>query len=232
MKLTIGQAITPEFRHYLGLGAATLLLQALMKTAAGYRQQGRWGKSGPTEVLNDHYGCVNSDGAWHTARRSLKTHREHVDRICDCILSALCTADAATVEWRKEHSVALDREFVFRSKDDAHGRDPERDAFERFVGLHGHRLPFSLNTQYSDVKVLCFPQLIISATGIILSVEATSASELRVSKGCASRWGVAWLLKTQSPQFAPNRETFTQFLSRATEFYKNAVPPGRLAEAA
>lgn len=225
MKITICHFLSPNFRTYRGLGGASLLLQALMRSAVGFRDQGLWGKSGPSEELNDYGSCVNAGlGPWHTSRRDSKTHREHVDNICDCILSALCNGQPASVRWRKANRISLEREFVFRSKGDDYARIDEQNAFLEFMSLHGVRVPLSLNSCHRDVKVLCFPQLNIGRDGITLQVEATSATELRVSKGCASRWGVAWLMEVPAPKWRPDRETFAEFLTRGTAFYRSATP--------
>lgn len=230
MKFTIANLIDPACRINRSLGSSALVLQALMAPARRFRDTGRWGSSGPGEILNGYNGCVNAHlHPWHTSRNRLTTHRSHVDNILSCILSALCSDQAACRLWRKAQSILLESEFTFRSPGDEFSRADEVKAFEGFMALHGHRLPHSLNSCHRDVKVLCFPELNIGRAGITLEVQATSATELRVSKESASRWAVSFLAETAPPAWKWQRETFAEFLLRATAYYREVAPASAIA---
>ena len=230
MKIVIANLIDPEYRNHRSLAASALVLQALMAAAQSFRDAGRWGASGPGEILNGYGGCTNAHRhPWHTRRDRVTTHRAHVENVLDCILSALCSDQPACRRWRQAHRFSLQSEFMFRSPSDEFSRADEVNAFDGFMALHGHRIPHSINPCHHDVKVLCFPELMIGRNGVTIEVHATSATELRVSKETASRWDVSFLTDTLPPTWKWQHETLSAFLLRGAEFYRGVTPSAKAA---
>lgn len=225
MNKTLADLIDPRWRTYRDLGELARALQYLLFTAHNYRSPGRYGSSGPTETLSGHAGCVNCKGyQWHSNRDWLKTYKEHCANICDCITSALCDSDPIFVLWRKEQRIGLETQLRFPIKNHNPGDPLPEPAWELFQSLHGYRLTESINPVWKDVKMLCFPQLFIGGCGVYLGIEATSATELRRSKECASRWNTAQLTERPDPVWKTTRETFAQFFVRGVEHFKAAKP--------
>lgn len=222
MKTTIAEMINPEFQTYATLGMASLVLMRLMATARDYRDSGRWGTTGPSESLCGYGGCVNSARTkWHTARKGATDYRSHVRIIHEAVLSALCSSGPASLRWREAHGVGLESCFVFRAPDA--GQIAESKAFAGFLALQGHRLPNSINPAHDDVDVLCEPQLLISGAAVTLKANVTSVGELETSPRCHSAWDVAYLIDQPSPKWRYQRESFAEFVTRGTAFFKAAT---------
>lgn len=229
MKNTLASLLDPRFDFYRSLGELARTLQFLLSTSVEYRDAGRWGSCGPTEELNDHSGCTNSaDTYWSTCRQwhddlVVPSWQHHHDRIYKCLLAALCSPTPASVKWRTDQAVSLDTVLKFPM---AYQRaTEEQDAWKAFVGLHLRVLPVaSLNPQHRNIKLLVFPKLVISGRGVFIRVEVTDKTEWRQSKGCCSRWDVAWITDVDAPKWNPQRETFAVFILRAVKFYHGIQP--------
>jgi hypothetical protein len=221
MKTSLARLLDPANRTYASLGVCALALSRLMASASAHRIPGAG--SGPLETMAGYRGCTGLGGRtnfhWHSRRTDLKTQSAHVQNICDRILEALCSDAHATTDWRRSAGIALSTEMAFRVKGHGLGVHEEGPAFARFMALHGHRLDASLNPQHRNAKVLCFPEFNVNDAGIWLTCSVTTPTELKVSGGCASRWDVSWITGTPHPTWKFNRETFVEFLDRATAHY-------------
>ena len=151
------------------------------------------------------------------------TWQQHHDRLYKCLLAALCDLSPASINWRDAHQVSLEMPLRFPM---AYQRaNDEQKAWDQFASLHLHALPVrTLNPQHRNIRLLVFPQLIIADRGVYIAVEVTDKTEWRQSKGCCSRWDVAWLTDRPSPKWHHQRETFASFVLRAVEFYKSIQP--------
>lgn len=234
MKKTLGELIEPGFRYHRSTGELARTLQFLMSTAHSFRDQGRWGKSGPHEYLCAYGGCVNCDTQpWHSGRitssnphvTDTTTWQENHDSIRDCILNSLCARYPAELRWRKRHKISLDMVLKFPMA--YQNQDNEKKAWEQLMGLHGFKLPVStLNSCHRSVNVLCEPQLVISRHCIKITVNVTQRQEMR--RRCRSSWDVCFLCRdnrkfSKPPFWNSRRETFAAFILRAVEFYKGAI---------
>lgn len=221
MKATLGEALNPRWQADLPLLA--LIMSRLIESAADFRDAGRWGSSGPTEILVSHAGCTGCEGMpWRSSRSGVSTRREHADRLRMDITSALFDGERACIRWRDTYGIHPGAVFRFAAAE-PYLADLDA-AWAEFSGLHGYRLQKSINPCHRDVKVLCFPQLCIGARRIWLKCEATSAGELRRHGGGASRWCVADLLDERAPIWRWQRETFAEFLRRGVAFFQGARP--------
>ena len=214
MITTIAKLIEPHsFRHYNTLDNYALAIHSMMITAYPYRDKGRYGDSGPTETLAGYDGCTNSSTQpWHSERGELKSYSEHVENMRDILIMILCWEAGAIGKWKSEHNIGLHSRIKIPSRDES--RKEQELAWNKFIDLNGFRMRHSINTCHSDVKVLCFPELVIGRHGIYLRMAASSASELRTGP-TASRWDVGFLVHKPNPRWIPNRETFSAFIERA-----------------
>lgn len=177
MKSSLNYILSPLHFSHISLGSFAHIMRKLLSTAGKYRNQGQWGASGPTEILNGHSACTNcAHIGWSTSRHRLKTHAGHVANIRDCILAAMLDESTQSTKWRLENGLSMSSKFRWD-----YARAEDTVAFDAFMGLHGLRLAKSLNPFFRDVKVLCFPQLAVDYRGVSLSMQVTSFTELRRS---------------------------------------------------
>lgn len=218
MITTIAKLIEPDSsKFYTPLDNYALALRLMMATAYNYRDKGRWGDSGPSEWLAGYGSCTNSQSQpWHSGRQGITSYPEHVENMRDILIQVLCFEGGAIGQWKSEHNIGLRIKIKVPSRSES--RKIQEAAWNQFFALNGFRMRHSINPCHSDVKVLCFPELVIGRHGIYLRMAASSASELRTGP-TASRWDVGFLVHQPNPRWVPNRETFSAFIQRAIKHF-------------
>ena len=137
MNKTIAQLLEPRFAETYGtVGERAVILQQLMASARKFRAPGRWGASGPSEILNGYHGCTNSvDTPFHSERRDCRTWDEHFKALGDVMLNALCSQEASSVRWRKSIGLTLHTPFKLKVRDLAYAGDEEKKLFLELFAL-------------------------------------------------------------------------------------------------
>lgn len=226
MNKTIGELLNPRFDHYRSIGELSATLRQLLLTARNFRDNGRWGSSGPTEELCDHSGCTGcQDVNWSSDRipmytgREITTWKDNHDRIYGCILAALCAESPAICHWRITHDIGLHTRIKI-PMGHQHA-DEERKAWSELERLHGFTVSApSLNPVHKKINVLCTPQLVISKLDIYIAISVTDRSDFKGGR-CRSSWDVCSLIDLPHPRWTPQRESFAAFVLRAVRFYKS-----------
>lgn len=224
MKITVAELLDPRYEGHKTMGERIIVLQHLMRSAHKYRVKGRWGESGPSEILNGHHGCTNAAAApWSSGRRGCRTWEEHFHALGDALLGALCSAETVNVKWRADIGLSLGAVFAFRARKLAYAGDEEKKALAAFFALECTRLdpPHSFNSCHRRINVLWRPELLVCAEAVRLAVRLSDMTEIRRSKGGASSWSLGFLLREPLPAWKPCRDTFVEFLNRSVDFIKS-----------
>lgn len=237
MKTTIGQLLNPRRSTYSSIGEIAQCLHLLMRGDAKYRDVGRYGDSGPHEILCSYEGCVNCvNQEWHSSRicsctgvwgRATSWQENH-DDIRDCILGALCDSGGSIDLWKKDHGLCLDT--VIKCPVAYQSQESERKSWGEFESLHRYWLgPGTLNSCHRNVNLLAEPQLVIGRGGIFITCQITLKSEIKSYPVCYSRWDACFLLRdnpqfSKPPKWCPQRERFSDFIVRSAAFYKSIKP--------
>lgn len=231
MNKTLAELLHPRFDYYRSIGELAKTLQFLSSGSDKYRQDGRWGSSGPTEELVNYGGCVNCyNHVWHSNRISnsfghsdITTWQQNHDGIYRCILAGLCHNDKPSIQWRREKGISLEMTLKFSMA--YQSQDEEKKAWIELEALHGYKLPVStINSCHRSVNVLCGPELVITRTGVHIDCKVTQRQEFR--KKCRSAWNVVFLCRdnpkfSRTPRWNSHNETFAAFILRAAVFYKS-----------
>lgn len=223
MKRKLYELVCPSDYHYSTIAERAFVLHKLMQSAINFRRDGRWESDGPSEILNSHHGCTNSgETEWTSDRNGLTTWDEHRECLRDTLLRAICSQDPLVIKWRASIDLTLTTQFNFPIRKIEYSSTEEESAWKSFIALDRIRLPgMSFNSCHRAINTLCFPQLVISRHGINVQIEVTTATELRESGGCASRWTLGFLLDEQNANWSPGKETFVEFLNRSVAFIKS-----------
>lgn len=232
MNTTIAKLVSPRgISTYTSAGELARTIQFLIPTAGAYRDQGRWGKTGPSEELTNHHGCVNSveyagERAvhWQSSRNAQSGDFDELMRLLvSAIMGALCNGQPACKRWREEQRIGLDTVVKFPMA--YQNQDEERKAWDEVRKLHKFRLKYgSLNPFHRNVTSLHEPELFIHGSGITLQCCVTTREEQRRYPRTASCWSVSSLTETANPKWNPRRETFAAFLLRAVAHFQEIKP--------
>ena len=220
MKTTLANLVNP---HGYGtrISEDAFVLGRLLKLAHGVRWKALFGSFGPTELLNGHH---SSRSAGHLPCEIWLSGKKDGDAvkktIIENILTMLCCEYPDVCAWREKHAITLETEFKASIKEGS--CQDECTALGEFAGLHGFKLPHSLNPCHDDVDTLCFPTLVIAPDAVRMSIEVTSQEELTRSQDGCSRWGIDFLSGKPLPQWKWSRETFEDFIRRGIRQFKDA----------
>lgn len=215
---TLGMIIAPDYNYWTD-GKLFLVFQNLIASSSKYRDAGRWGESGPHEILVGYGGCTNClSHGWHSSRRDCVTLESHILNMKHCMISALCSQSKACRDWRKSEQISLDMEIkIPMSKK----RADECEAFKSFFALNGTKLPVaSLNEYHRCVNVLCYPELVIHSDGVFLNLSVTQRGEFK--QECGSRWDIELLSDVETPKWNHLKEGFAEFVLRGINDFKSA----------